>query len=77
MILLCYFFFEVGVESSQDYPFNLSNWPDNDPPSCHLYVSYAGRKKKTYEGPTGRPRFGLGSVVRPPIVQSAVAMRVI
>jgi len=31
-----YFFFEVGVESSQDYPFNLSNWPDNDPPPCHL-----------------------------------------
>ena len=31
-----YEFFHVGLESSADYPFNLSHWPDKDPPPCHL-----------------------------------------
>lgn len=34
-----FFFYEVGVESSQDYPFNQSRWPDKDPPPCELEKS--------------------------------------
>jgi len=31
--------YTYGAESSANYPFNESSWPDNDPPPCHMEMS--------------------------------------
>ena len=31
-----YFFYNVGIESAADYPFNLSHWSDKSPPPCEI-----------------------------------------
>ena len=31
-----FFFYNVGIESAADYPFNLSHWSDKSPPPCEI-----------------------------------------
>ena len=32
-----YYFFEVGMESTVDYPYNATAWPTKDPPPCESF----------------------------------------